>query len=679
MRTIAEDLILNIDYNITEAEAKQRKLEAQWKQSETRVEEFKSKISDTKSEIEGLKEKQASLNEELKKARDIAGRRELFLDNLKSDVQSGKTTVESKDMALLEKNAKAALDKVKQLESSWESLDRNIRDKEIQEKRYNAELSLERSNLDVIGSKIIGNTQKTKEQSKEIKKQGRSWKDVAKHLKSNRSGLDNNLSRIKELAKSALFFSVLTKVFTSMRNAIGDIFGQDKDISSRYEQLKNNLMVIATTVAQTIKPIVTWILDKVILITQAIQSVLSRALGKSTSEMQKMATNMNATAKNTKKAGQEAKKATASFDTLQTAVNSSSDSDDSSSAGSSVTPMKEFSPEMQEKIDKITAIVSAAMLAIGVILLLSGANIGLGLGLMVLGALGLAAVIAANWDTMSEKTQSIIAILTTIISAAALTLGFILICTGVNIPLGLGLLIVGAMGLAAVVKAMWESLPQNIQDTIQIVLAIIGGALIVIGIILLFTNVGIGLGLGLILAGAASLAAAVAANPNGFLNKVKKFTSAIGGFFSDLWLGIRKGFWAALKWIVGVANNWINGLNLLLTPMRGLIYGIAKAFDSDIKFSDIRIPNIKLNAPALATGAVLPGGSPTLAYVNDQPAGKTFLEGSVENILAAFEKYKPSSKETNPNYTVTTTGQLAPLIRLLGLEIRKENERSTVF
>ena len=83
--------------------------------------------------------------------------------------------------------------------------------------------------------------------------------------------------------------------------------------------------------------------------------------------------------------------------------------------------------------------------------------------------------------------------------------------------------------------------------------------------------------------------------------------------------------------------------------------------------------------PALATGAVLPGGSPTLAYVNDQPAGKTFLEGSVENILAAFEKYKPSSKETNPNYTITATGQLAPLIRLLGLEIRKENERSTVF
>jgi len=679
VRTIAEDLIFNIDYDITEAEAKQRKLEAQWKQSETRVEEFKSRISDTKSEIEGLKEKQALLNEELKKARDIAGKKALFLDNLKADVQSGKTTVKSGDMAALEKGAEAALNNVRQLEKSWESLNHKIREKEISEKRYNAELILEKSNLDVIGAKILGNTQKTKEQNGEIKKQGKSWKDITKHLKNNKSGLDRNLRRIKELIKSALFFSVLTKAFTSMRNALGDIFGQDKDISSRYEQLKNNLMVITTTVAQTIKPLITWILDKVILITQAIQSVLSRALGKSTSEMQKMATSMSATAKNTKKAGQEAKKATASFDTLQTAVNSSSDSDDSNAAGSSVTPMKDFSPEMQEKIDKITAIVSAAMLAIGTILLLSGAHVGLGLGLMILGAMGLAAVVAANWNSMSEEVKSVIAVLTTIISAAALTLGFILICTGANIPLGLGLLIVGAMGLATVVEAMWNSLPESIQNTIQTILAIIGGALIVIGIILLLTGVGIPLGLGLILAGAASLAAAVAANPNGFLNKVKKFTSAIGGFFSDLWLGIRKGFWAALKWIVDVANNWINGLNLLLIPMRGLIYGIAKAFGSDIKFSDVRIPNIKLKAPALATGAVLPGGSPTLAYVNDQPAGKTFLEGSVENILAAFEKYKPSSKETNPNYTITATGQLAPLIRLLGLEIRKENERSTVF
>lgn len=702
MRTIAEDLIFNIDYNITEAEAKQRKLEAQWKQSETRVEEFKSKISDTKSEIEGLKEKQALLNEELKKARDIAGKKALFLDNLKADVQSGKTTVKSGDMAALEKGAEAALNNVRQLEKSWESLNHKIREKEISEKRYNAELILEKSNLDVIGTKILGNTQKTKEQNGEVKKQGKSWKDITKHLKNNKSGLDRNLRRIKELIKSALFFSVLTKAFTSMRNALGDIFGQDKDISSRYEQLKNNLMVIATTVAQTIKPLVTWILDKVILITQAIQSVLSRALGKSTSEMQKMATNMNATAKNTKKAGQEAKKATASFDTLQTAVNSSSDSDDSSSAGSSVTPMKEFSPEMQEKIDKITAIVSAALLAIGVILLLSGAHVGLGLGLMILGAMGLAAVVAANWNSMSKEVKSVIAVLTTIISAAALTLGFILICTCANIPLGLGLLIVGAMGLAAVVKAMWNSLPESIQNTIQTILAIIGGALIVIGIILLFTVAGIPLGLGLILAGAASLATAVAADPENFLNKVKSFTNKIGNYFSNLWESIKNGFKSAFNWIVGTAktignvfanlgtaikNGIKSSLSWLIDKMssvnklvRKIGNWIKSPFSKDDSSYDAKISKtVNLKAPALATGAVLPGGSPTLAYVNDQPAGKTFLEGSVENILAAFEKYKPSSKETNPNYTIAATGQMAPLIRLLGLEIRKENERSTVF
>ncbi len=644
MRIIAEDLIFNIDYNITEAEAKQRKLEAQWKQSETRVEEFKSKISDTKSEIEGLKEKQALLNEELKKARDIAGKKALFLDNLKADVQSGKTTVKSGDMAALEKGAEAALNNVRQLEKSWESLNHKIREKEISEKRYNAELILEKSNLDVIGTKILGNTQKINEQDGEVKKQGKSWKDITKHLKNNKSGLDRNLRRIKELIKSALFFSVLTKAFTSMRNALGDIFGQDKDISSRYEQLKNNLMVIATTVAQTIKPLVTWILDKIILITQAIQSVLSRALGKSTSEMQKMATNMNATAKNTKKAGQEAKKATASFDTLQTAVNSSSDSDDSSSAGSSVTPMKDFSPEMQEKIDKITAIVSAALLAIGVILLLSGAHVGLGLGLMIL----------------------------------------------------------GAMGLAAVVKAMWNSLPESIQNTIQTILAIIGGALIVIGIILLFTVAGIPLGLGLILAGAASLATAVAADPENFLNKVKSFTNKIGNYFSNLWESIKNGFKSAFNWIVGTAktignvfanlgtaikNGIKSSLSWLIDKMssvnklvRKIGNWIKSPFSKDDSSYDAKISKtVNLKAPALATGAVLPGGSPTLAYVNDQPAGKTFLEGSVENILAAFEKYKPSSKETNPNYTITATGQLAPLIRLLGLEIRKENERSTVF
>lgn len=124
---MAEDLIFNINYDITEAEAKIRKLNALWKQSEIRVEEFKSKIAETKSDIEALKEKQALLNEELKKARDIAGRKALSLDDLKNDVQSGKVTVKSGDMAAFEKDAEAALKTVKELESSQEKLYKKLK------------------------------------------------------------------------------------------------------------------------------------------------------------------------------------------------------------------------------------------------------------------------------------------------------------------------------------------------------------------------------------------------------------------------------------------------------------------------------------------------------------------------------------------------------------------------
>ena len=68
-----------------------------------------------------------------------------------------------------------------------------------------------------------------------------------------------------------------------------------------------------------------------------------------------------------------------------------------------------------------------------------------------------------------------------------------------------------------------------------------------------------------------------------------------------------------------------------------------------------------------------------LAWVNDQPKGQGYVEGSIDNIAAAFEKYLGDKGFGNQNITLEAKGSMAQLIRLLNIEIKKENTRSSIW
>ena len=115
------------------------------------------------------------------------------------------------------------------------------------------------------------------------------------------------------------------------------------------------------------------------------------------------------------------KKQLMGFDELNIINNPESDSGGSSGAsgggaGLDLKPLeydflagfdKSKTEELKEKIktvlSEITVIVSAAQLAVGAILTLTGANIPLGIGLMVSGVLGIATAVAVNWDSLTPE------------------------------------------------------------------------------------------------------------------------------------------------------------------------------------------------------------------------------------------------------------------------------------
>ena len=93
---------------------------------------------------------------------------------------------------------------------------------------------------------------------------------------------------------------------------------------------------------------------------------------------------------------------------------------------------------------EITAVISGFLLAIGTILVVTGANIPLGLGLMAVGAVGLAASVMANWNGMSERLAKVLTLVTGVLGGFLLAIGAFLVFSGVNVPLGAGLMVAGA-------------------------------------------------------------------------------------------------------------------------------------------------------------------------------------------------------------------------------------------
>lgn len=195
--------------------------------------------------------------------------------------------------------------------------------------------------------------------------------------------------------------------------------------------------------------------------------------------------------------------------------------------------------DLKRSIQSIVAIVSGALIGIGAVLALTGVATGLGIGMIAAGAVGLAATVGLDWNTMPREIKSVVTKILVIVGAAAIVIGAILAFTGVGVPLGVGLMLAGAASLGTAVALNWDYLVGEVKKVTTKVLAIAGAAALAIGLILVCTGVGIPLGVGLILAGAASLGTAVAINWDSITEMIGKALQKIADKFGEFkeWVG----------------------------------------------------------------------------------------------------------------------------------------------
>ena len=215
--------------------------------------------------------------------------------------------------------------------------------------------------------------------------------------------------------------------------------------------------------------------------------------------------------------------------------------------------------DVQESVLSIVAIVSGALIGVGAILALTGVATGLGIAMIAAGAVGLAATVGLNWNSMPDNIRKVTTKILLIAGAASIAIGMILAFTGVATPLGVGLILAGAAALGTAVAINWDTLTNKLKGVTTKILAIAGAAALAIGIILCFTGVGIPLGVGLILSGAAALGTAVAINWETIKEKIK-------------------GVFTKIKSMAGSLGKLAIGLMLCLTGV-GIPLGLALIAD----------------------------------------------------------------------------------------------------
>jgi hypothetical protein len=202
------------------------------------------------------------------------------------------------------------------------------------------------------------------------------------------------------------------------------------------------------------------------------------------------------------------------------------------------TRIGEIKKMIEDTLAEITTIVSGFMLAVGAILVVTGVHIPLGVGLMAAGAVGLAATVGLNWTAMSSELASTLALITGVVGGFLLALGAIMAFSGANLPLGIALMALGGASLVSAAVINWHNSDRHLTDALTTLTGVLAGASLAVGAMLAFTGVATGLGIALMAVGAVTLVSAAALNWNSIPDALASPLSRVGLLVSGATLAL---------------------------------------------------------------------------------------------------------------------------------------------
>ena len=320
--------------------------------------------------------------------------------------------------------------------------------------------------------------------------------------------------RLAGVVSSALVFSLISRGLQQVTEYMGKALKSNQKFVDTSNKLKGALLTAFQPLYETLLPAIISGMEVLAKYALVIGRFFASITGKSAEQMKENASALYDQASATEAAGDAAKKASkqiSGFDELNVMQNQHGGSADFNLEGI----------DLNSKLTEMVVMGSEAILALGVLLALSGLNIPLGVFMIAMGAAGLYQSVAENWGALGGKVATTLDVILTIIYGALFVIGVILAFSGANIPLGIGMIIAGATGMASEVGLNWNAIREMLQTPTGAIIGLLGGALLVaIGFLVCFAG-GWPLGIGLIVAGAAFLATTVAVNWNAIIDALR--------------------------------------------------------------------------------------------------------------------------------------------------------------
>lgn len=481
--------------------------------------------------------------------------------------------------------------------------------------------------IDRMGVSIGSDTAKLNQMKKhagELAKQVNNAKGKMQLMRGATSQAEKSMNsfanRIKSLTRRVFVFTLITAALRSIKNYMWSAIQTNDQAMASVARLKGALMTLAQPILQVVIPAFTAMVNVITRVVNAISRLVSMIFGTTVDQSAKAAENLYGEQKALKGVGSAAKKASKSLASFDEINQLSTDTGTGSGGGKASGGIKpDFKGVIDDSLSAILELFTgAALLALGAILAFSGANIPLGIGLMVIGAIAIWDAVSTNWGAISTLLQGILGDIVAIVSTALLAIGILLVFSGTNIPLGIGLIIAGAVGLAAVVAANWDTITSTIKSHIGIIMGLVSAALLVLGAIITFSGANPALGIGLLIAGAIGLAATVALNWNsiekaleGPIGKVVAIVSAallvLGAIFAFTGANIPLGIGLMLAGAIGLATDAVVNWDSIGTAMQGpigavtaLVSGALIVLGAILTFSGANVP--------LGIGLLIAGG-----------------------------------------------------------------------
>lgn len=484
----------------------------------------------------------------------------------------------------------AQADSVEQLQKEWNKVNDQIdrMDKGIQAVQIKADVFKEQAGE--ISSRLSSAGVNTERMSQATRRAANGAQSFARQMKFAMS--------------SILLYGTLFKVFSALTEWISKLITVNAEAAQSVARLKGALLTLIQPLVQIIIPAFSTLVNLLAAVVSKVASLVSVLFGTTAKESAKAASGLYdemAALEGTGAAAEEASKSLASFDEINQLSGDTAAGTAGAASGVGETTPDFDTAFIKNGLDKITTLLAGALLAVGAVLTFSGSNIPLGIGLMAAGALILGGAVAENWDAISRMLQGPLGAITALLGGSLLVLGAIIAFSGANIPLGVGLMVTGALGLAASVAANWNSLTTVLQGPIGVITALLSASLLAVGAIIAFSFANPGLGIGLMAVGAVGLAASVSINWDYLTTVLQGPIGAITGILSGALL------------VLGAILTFSNpstiplGIGLLAIGAAGLATSVVANWDTiqGLLQGPIGIITALLSSALLVLGAIL--------------------------------------------------------------------------